>query len=218
MKSLAPWLWLVDFDARDRALDASDAPTGELTEALMAHFAEVHVLRAGSSDLDQLRDAYSVEGWIPASAAVGSVATAAWPNETFDCIALHDALVRRRLSTTEVQAELEAAHRLLKPGGWLALASPSPPRFRRRTEQTIGLRRTVLSRLLTRARFREIRCLFVAPSADDPSTVVPDVKSAIRARDTLEGVHGAAKWKHRAALELGFRPSLFPAYVLLAQA
>jgi hypothetical protein len=117
-----------------------------------------------------------------------------------------------------MEAELEAAHHMLKPGGWLALASPCPPRFRRQSADAIGMRRTLLSRLLTRAHFREIRCLFVAPSADDPSTVVPDVRAAIRARDTLEGVHGTAKWKHRAALELGFRPSLFPAYILLARA
>lgn len=216
MSSLAPWLWLVDFDANGKALNASETRTDELTTALMAHFAEVHVLRADSANPDGLRAASARETLAPANEARGSVCAAPWSPATFDCIALHDSLVRRRLPMADVVAELEGAHRLLKPGGWLALASPNPPMLRRGF--AAGFPRTLLSRLLMKAHFQEIRCLFVDPSADDPCTVVPDVKAAIRAHETLAGIRGKARWKRSAALELGFRYALFPAYLLLARA
>ncbi len=218
MRSLAPWLWLVDFDAQGKALDASERRTGELATELNAHFAEVHIVRTDAASLDGLRAEISMDGWAPSSEVLGSVRTAAWPRATFDCIALHDALVRRHLSIAEVLAELQDAHRLLKPGGWLALTSQSPRMLGDRRARTTGIARAVLSRLLTRARFREIRCLFVDPAADEPFTVVPDVKTAIRAHDALVGVSGMAMWKRRAAAEFGFQAALFPAYVLLARA
>jgi len=218
VNSLAPWLWLVDFDAHGKALDASDAPTGDLAAALMGHFAEVHLLRADNATLDGLPPANSREGWAPASAVTGTFRAAPWPRGTFDCIALHDALVRRRLPKTDVLAELEGAHRLLKPGGWLALASPRPSRVRRQSLDATGIPRTILSRLLTQAHFHEIRCLFVDPSVDNPRTVVPDAKPAIGANNTLEGIRGSAMWKRRAAVGLGLRSALFPAYILLARA
>jgi hypothetical protein len=218
VNSLAPWLWLVDFDAHGKALDASDAPHGEIAVALMTHFAEVHVLRPDSAQLDALLSTDNLRGLAPASTATGSLRASLWPTQTFDCIALHDALVRRRLPTAEVLAELHGAHKLLKPGGWLALASPRPSRLYRQRVDTVGMPRAILSRLLTEANFREIRCLYVEPSADNPRTVVPDVKSAVGAHNRLEGVRGRAMWKRRAAVQLGFRSALFPAYLLLARA
>jgi hypothetical protein len=115
-------------------------------------------------------------------------------------------------------AELQSAHQLLKPGGWLALASPNTPRVRSPLARAAGIPRRVLTRLLKQASFRETRCLFVEPSADDPSTVVPDAEAAIRARDALEGISGTSMWKRRAALEFGAQSVLFPAYLLLARA
>lgn len=218
MRSLAPWLWLIDFDERHHALDASGSQTGELTTALMAHFDEVHVLQAEVNTLDGIRAVNGRERWSQSSAALGSVRTAPWAGGTFDCIALHDALVERRLPTSGLLAELQSAHRLLKPGGWLALASPSTPRVRSPLGRPGGISRRVLSRLLKQASFRETRCLFVEPSLDDPSTVVPDADAAIRARDALEGVRGKSMWKRRAALEFGVQSVLFPAYLLLARA
>lgn len=218
MRSLAPWLWLVDFDAQDKALDASERRTGDLGAELSAHFAEVHVVRTDAASLGSLRVASGRDGWTPSTEVLGSVRTAAWRRETFDCIALHDALVRRRLAIPEVLAELQDAHRLLKPGGWLALASPSPSTMRSPRARTPGIARAVLSRLLTRAHFQEIRCLFVHPTADEPFTVVPDTKAAIRAHDTIAGAGGMAVWRRRAAVELGFQSTLFPAYMLLARA
>ena len=217
MRSLAPWLWLIDFDERDHALDASGSETGELTTALMAHFNNVRVLRAEADTLSGIR-AVNGEGWAPASAVLGSVRTAPWANATFDCIALHDALVQRRLPTSGLLAELQSAHRLLKPGGWLALASPNTPRVRSPLARTAGIPRRVLTRLHRQASIRETRCLFVEPSVDDPSTVVPAADAAIRARDSLEGVSGTSMWKRRAALEFGAQSVLFPAYLLLARA
>lgn len=218
MTSLAPWLWLVDFEERNRALDASSATTGELAAALMAHFAEVHVLRNDRANLDGLSAANRRDGLVPSSTALGSVRHALWPAETFDCIALHDTLVRRQLPITEVLVALRGAHRMLKRGGWLALASPRPSRLRRPPLQENGISRGVLSRLLSVAHFREVRCLFVEPSVDDPVTMVPDMKTAIRAHDAIEGARGIAMWRRRAAVELGLRSALFPAYVLLARA
>jgi hypothetical protein len=218
MRSLAPWLWLVDFEAQDQALDASESQTGELATALMGHFAQVHVLRDEGEKLEGLRAANDREGCEPASAVLGTVSTAPWARETFDCIALHDALVQRHLPAPEMLTELQGAHHLLKPGGWLALASPCTLRLRNPLGRATGIPRQVLSRLLRQANFREIRCFFVEPSADDPCTVVPDVDAAIRARDTLEGVSARTRWKRRAALELGVQSVLFPAYLLLARA
>jgi hypothetical protein len=219
VRSLTPWLWLVDFDAQGKALDASERPTGELAAALMAHFAELHVLRSDSASLDAFRAVNNQDGWAPSSIGVGSVSTAPWPQETFDCIAVHDALLRRRLTETEWLAELRSAHRLLKRGGWLAITSSQPPRlFGSQASSAAGIPRAVLSRRLTNAGFREIRCLFVEPAADAMFTVVPDTKAAVKAHDTLAGSRGLALWRRRAVAALGFRSALFPAYVLLARA
>ena len=217
LRSPAPWLWLLDFDAHGKALDASDSKTTQLTSALMAHFTEVHVMRGDDESLEAFRVA-NPEGWSPASAVRGTVRTHPWPPGTFDCIALHDALVRKGLSTPDLLAELQGLHHLLRPGGWLALTSPFPPRLRGRRLHGRGIPRARLSRLLRQANFRELRCFFVEPSVDDPNTVVPAFKAAIRARDTLEGVSGRRLWKRRAAVELGLPAALFSAYVLLARA
>jgi hypothetical protein len=218
VRSLAPWLWLVDFDAQRTALDASERPTGELAAELSAHFAEVHIVRTGAAILDEIRVANRGGAWLPSSEVLGSVRTAAWPRETFDCIALHDALVRRQLPTAEVLAELQDAHRLLKPGGWLALTSSFPRTMNGARTRTPGIPRAILSRLLTRAHFEEIRCLFVHPGADEPFTLVPNVKTAIRAHEACSGGSGVAMWRRRMAVELGVQSALFPAYVLLARA
>lgn len=218
MRSLAPWLWFLDFDGRGKALDASDLPTVELAIALKAHFAEVHVLRADGANLDAVRVADNRAGYSLASMVRGSIQTAYWPPETFDCVVLHDALVRRCLTNTEVLAELRAAHRLLKRGGWLAIASRRPPGLFRRRARMQGVPRAVLARLLRRARFREIRCLFADPSAEEIFTVVPDVRAAILAHETLASSSGRISWRRRAAAALGLRSALFSAYVLLARA
>ena len=48
VRSLAPWLWLIECGTWGKALDASEEATGDLAASLMGHFAEVHVLRAAA--------------------------------------------------------------------------------------------------------------------------------------------------------------------------
>jgi hypothetical protein len=199
------------------ALDASSTK-GELAAALLGHFDEVHVLRTNLPDLERVRVTNRREGWHAASFHVGVLRTAPWPAATFDCIAMHDMSARRQASTDDLQKELNAARRLLRPHGWLALASPNPSFLGRRLGRTRGIPRRLLSQLLVRAKFSQQRCLFAAPTLERPLTVVPEAGDAVSAYELSDTLRDARSLARRAAVRLGLHSVLYPAYFLLARA
>lgn len=213
VRSLAPWLWFLDFKTTARALDASSTP-GDLAQALKGHFVSVDVLRPAPCELEEVRALASRQGWSADGFTLGSFVSPPWPNATFDCIALHDAFVRMVRNRAEATNVLSGLHRLLRPEGWLAVASTSPRFLRRRGED--GYAPAALSRLLSRAGFRDVRCVFVLPSLDQPLTLIPDAFDAIDAYEASSGEERA--WARRAAARVGVRRALYPGYFMLARA
>jgi SAM-dependent methyltransferase len=217
MRSLAAWLWLVEFKTTARALDASDTP-GDLALALKGHFHAVDVLRPDHSALERVKAMAENQGWTANSLTVGSIRAAPWPPETFDCIALHDTLVATSRGASDMLAVLTGLRPVLKPGGWLAVGSPNPRVLGGRRGGAHGIPCGRLARLLRRARFRDVRCQFVEPSLESPLTLVPDAIHAIDAHEAASVLHGSRAWARRTAARLGLRSMLYPAYFLLARA
>ena len=83
VRSLAPWLWLVEFKTTARALDASSTP-GDLALALKGHFFAVDVLRPTPSALEEVRTLAMRQGWSADGLTLGSFMSPPWPNATFD--------------------------------------------------------------------------------------------------------------------------------------
>jgi len=217
VRSLAAWLWLVEFRTTARALDASET-SGDLAQALKGHFNAVDVLRPDASALRQVQALAESHGWTANSLTVGSIRAAPWPPETFDCVALHDALVGTTRSPADALAVLTNLRPVLKPDGWLAIGSPNPGVLGGRRAGARGIAPGRLARLLRRARFREVRCLFVEPSLEWPLTLVPDAIHAIDAYEASSAMQGSRAWARRSAARLGLRSMLYPAYFLLARA
>ena len=217
MRSLAAWLWLVEFKTTARALDASETP-GDLAQALKGHFNAVDILRPDASALRQVEALAESQGWTANSLTVGSIRAAPWPPETFDCIALHDTLVGTSRDATDTLAVLTNLRPVLKSGGWLAVGSPNPRVLGGRRAGARGMARGRLAGLLRRARFRDVRCLFVEPSLEYPLTLLPDAIHAIDAYEASSAMQGSRAWARRSAARLGLRSMLYPAYFLLARA
>lgn len=218
MRSLAAWLWFLDLSSGERALDASNIATGEMASSLAGHFAEVHVLRADLPGLDNVRAASAAEGWTAASFRLGTPLSHPWPLETFDCIALHDAIARQNLATTNLAAVLIGLRGMLRREGWLAVASPTPRFFRRHRIEPSGISRRALTRMLFHAKFTEVRCLFVEPGLENPKTIIPASTDAVAAYEGSDAMRGLTRRTRRVAATVGLRSALYPAYILLARA
>ncbi len=217
VRSLAPWIWLVECGT-GTALDASVESSGDLAASLMPHFGAVHVLRAEASVVESVRASNAREGWTPSSLTAGTVRAAPWPPGSFDCVALHDALARRAMAAPELLDELRQCNRLLKAGGWLALAAPNPRPFRRAPEPAGAIARGDMIRQLRRAGFREVRCWLAAPTLERPLTLLPDTRTAARAYEASDAMRGSTSWPRRAIAALGPLSLLYPGYVVLARA
>ena len=217
MKSLAWWMWLTDFPASERALDASATP-GDLAEALTGHFGRVDVLRPDAAALELVRNHAATEGWRPGQLETGALSAAPWSDGTFDCVALHDTLAVSGWDAARLLAGLEWCRALLRPGGWLALASPNPRLVARLRGTASGLPPGRVRRLLRRARFAEVRCFFIEPLIEYPICVIPDAYAASCAFESSEAVRGATTRARRATARLGMRSALYPGYYMLARA
>ena len=215
VRSLAPWLWLLDFRATRKALDASDDPSGELSAALGEHFTEVHSLRANNARLEEFNTANEAQGWRPASVHAGTARDIKWPDGTFDCVALHDALTRSAHSERQVIQELDEYRRILRGDGWLVLASPTPRAAARGQAETPAIPRRRLTRLVEQSDFREVRCLWFEHMIERPLFLIPNSRRTIEA---YEAMRGSASRQRRAAAKAGLNSLLYPAYFLLARA
>jgi hypothetical protein len=218
VRSLASWLWLLDFRNTAKALDASDDGSGELSAELGEHFAEIHSLRADAERLAELRTSNERQGWVPTSLGIGNAFNAPWPNGTFDCIALHDVLTRHGYSDHELSRILIRYHQLMRTDGWISISSPISPSLRRgkRDSQTVPPRR--MSAILNEAGFSEVRCLWIEHSNDRPLFMVPDDPRTLVAYESYDAVRGSGSRARRAATKFGLSTILYPAYLLLARA
>jgi SAM-dependent methyltransferase len=193
-RPLTPWLWLLDLPAGGSALDASGRPS-DVAEQLSFHFSDVAVL----------------EGPIVPDALP-------WAQATFDCIAVHDRFAACDLNEPQNLDLLVELRALLKPGGWLVGASPNPAHVRAGSDGKLGIPSRVFSRALLSAGFREVRCVFVHPSLENPTTLVPDTPETVRAYEESRVVHDHARWPRRIAARVGLHRWLYEAYFLLARA
>jgi hypothetical protein len=184
---IAGWLWFLDRERGGAALDASNGRSGLATQ-LEPHFARVETLDETAPR---------------------------WTAETFDCIALHDNLTRILAGLPGLPG-LSRLHALLRPGGWLVGGSANPD-CSGGHDGHAGVKLTEATRQLRRAGFREIRCVFATPSLDRPTSLIPNVRGAVRAFETSPATQDAARWTRRAVAFAGPRRLLYPAYFTMAR-
>lgn len=110
-ESLLNWLWLADLPAWDAGLEITGGAIG-LEEAMRTHFGRSEACPVDMADAGGLR----------------------WPEATFDCIIAHGVLERsvRRWSPAGLRRFLGECHRVLRPGGCLAVGFTNPYRLGRR--------------------------------------------------------------------------------------
>jgi hypothetical protein len=216
--SLAQWIWLLDFSGNADALDASPLSTGDLSTALLGHFDSVHLMRSTAPVISRISDVARVEGWAPATTTLGALRTSTWSPESFDCIALHDLLIREPQSRENLAADLDQAHRILRSGGWLSLASSSSGPLRSGASTSAVPSRRDLETMLRRAGFTEIRCLFAEPTLERPLVLVPDKASAVALYDSRYTRALPKRMVRWAMVRTPLRAQLFSTYFLLARA
>jgi hypothetical protein len=217
VRSLASWLWLVEFPGTAVALDASEDSSGELAAALREHFSTVHVLRSEQGKLEELRAANARQRWTVASETVGSVYDGAWEHESFDCVAVYDGLAHG-ISATAVSDRLKRYRRLLRPGGWICVASPTPTVLGRGGSNDSGIERRAFTRMLKGAGFQDIRPYWIEYSLDRPLFLVPHHRSTIVAYESHDAMRGAGLGRRRQVVaNTGIGSLLYPAYMLLAR-
>jgi hypothetical protein len=218
VRSLASWLWLVEFPGSAVALDASEDTSGELAAALKEHFSTVHVLRSDSTTLQELQEANARQGWSVASETVGSVYDGAWAHGSFDCIAVYDGLAAE-VTHGAAYDRLKRYHNLLRPGGWICVASPTPTVLGRGGSNDSGIERRAFTRLLSRAGFDEVRAYWIEYSLDRPLFLVPHNRQTIVAYESHDAMRGAGLARRRQVVaNTGIGSLLYPAYLLLGRA
>jgi hypothetical protein len=218
VRSLASWLWLLDFRYRGAALDASDDPTGELGASLAGHFDQVHALRPTQTALDTLAAANAEQGWTSTSMKVGTAAKADWPADTFDCVVLYDAPVRRGASSRELRDEVAAWRPKMRRDGWLVAASATPTMLRRTKSETPAISRASFTRQLRAAGYRDVRCLWVEYTLDRPLFMIPADRSTVTAYESYDAMRSSGRRHRRLAARSGMHALLYPGYLLFARA
>jgi hypothetical protein len=218
VRSLASWLWLVEFPGTACALDASEDASGELAAALSEHFATVHALRSDDAKLQDLHEASARQGWSLASETVGSVYDGSWAHGMFDCIAVYDGLAAD-VSHGAAYDRLKRYHSLLRSGGWICVASPTPTVLGRGGSHDSGIERRAFTRLLTRAGFNDVRAYWIEYSLERPLFLVPHKRETIVAYESYDAMRGSGlSRRRRTVANTGIGSLLYPAYLLLARA
>jgi hypothetical protein len=218
VRSLASWLWLLDFRDRGAAVDASDDTSGELAAALGCHFRRVDVVRGDQAQLDELQKSNERQGWVPTSIQVGSVATAPFAPDTFDCVVLYDAIVRRTQGVENMLDEVSRWRAMMRRDGWLVVAAATPHMLGRRKSGHSGIARRSLTRILNRAGYREVRCLWIEYSLERPLFLIPDSRATIASYESHDAMRGSGTRPRRVAAKSGMSSLLYPGYVLFARA
>ncbi|HET9947380.1 MAG TPA: methyltransferase domain-containing protein [Longimicrobiales bacterium] len=209
----ATWLWFTDCRHGGVALDAS-ATTGQVAAELAPWFGEVHVLREREADFAGVRALAAALHDAPYREAVGTIHSAPFPEGSFDCVAVHDVLAGRSPASEDTARTLARIRALLRPGGWLAAASP---RRGLRRSGARGVSPRAFTRALERAGFRDTRCLFAAPSIDRPLSLVPDSAPTVRAYEGSDPIAGTTSPGRRVLSWLGAGALLYPGYFILAR-
>ena len=129
--SLANWIWLVDLERRDRALDVCGGD-GTMTASLARHFAAVYFLEPDHSLLSFSQKRFAQDGIGNVVLLSASEQDLPFRHGSFDCIVLHEVFDRYGLPAGRAQTDsdhralLTACHRLLRPGGYLCVGATNP--------------------------------------------------------------------------------------------
>ena len=213
VRALTTWVWLVDFERAERALDATRETSADVAAALQPHFPLVHVLRTSDSALSSVRESSGSMGFQAAAMSSGRLDSAALEAGSFDCIMVHDAIVG---ATPDAARVLGTARRLLRTGGWLQVASAHPPLWN--ATESSGIRRRKLERDLYSAGFREVRTYQVDSALDRLLHFVPSDRRAVLEYESSPAMRTITSRRRRAVASIGLHSLLYPGYMMLARA
>jgi hypothetical protein len=213
VRALTTWVWLVDFERAERALDATGETSADVAAALQRHFPLVHILRDSDSALSLVRESSRGLGFEAAAMSPGRPDSGGLDAGSFDCIMMHDAIVGAR---TDANRVLSGARRLLRTGGWLQVASAHPPL--RDANEASGIPRRKLERALYAAGFGEVRTYHVDSALDRLLHFVPGDRRAVLEYESSPAMRSSTSRRRRAVASIGLHSLLYQGYMMLARA
>lgn len=193
------WVWLCELERRDAALDIAMRPS-PMVLALARHFAIVHQIAPSPDVVESTRmhaardDIGNVD-----AAVVDTLDGLPYGDESFDCVALHGTLEARDgglLSRGSRRRRddllLRECRRVLRPGGWLYVATPNPAWYggaRHPLDFARGARalHRVSPAFITSAGFDPVQAYYAFPTHERPHALVPATRAAAIALEVLTG-------------------------------
>ena len=218
--SLANWLWLSNTTRRERAL-VVDGEMGATAASLASSFAEVHVMESEPLSLSFTRRRFAQDRLESVAHVRASPDAPPFAPGSFDCIALRLPLRRSgsprrgRETSPELHDLFRACYGLLRPGGCVGIMYANPLYYRNLVKIGRG-RHPFVARTLQRIGFGDIQDYYVIPSADEPRSIVPAVRTAVRAYESLVTMPASKRLLRRLVVRLGCHVVLAPARLILA--
>lgn len=224
------WVWLCEIERRDAALDIA-AGTSAMPLALSRHFDVVHQIAMSAEVAELTRVRSAEDGMDNVESAVADEPFALdYPDESFDCVTLHGTLEARDRGPFTVESSrardmriLREARRLLRPGGWLYVATSNPLWYGRVRHPFLlarGVR--VLHRaspaFVAAAGFADVRTLYAFPTHERPQALIPATRSAALAFESIDERGQLGARVRRAAGWTPLYRALVPSLVYLARA
>lgn len=214
VRALTSWVWLVDFDRKARALDATNELSADVSATLEQHFSAVHVLRKDEAALSLLRKSRDLAGFRESlKMSMGRLDSAPFEAASFDCVMLHDSIVT---TGADARKTLAGARRLLRDGGWLQMASPRPPL--RGAIESSGIRHGKLVAWVRSTGFREVRTYHIDSSIDQLLHLIPAARPAVLEYESSPAMRSSISRRRRLVASIGLHSLLYPGYMLLARA
>lgn len=224
------WVWLCELERRDAALDIAVRPSA-MALALARHFDVVHQLAQAPDVVEQTRLHASRDDIANVEAAVVETFDALpYADESFDCVALHGTLgardgglLTRGSPRQRDDLLLRECRRLLRPGGWLYVATANPAWYGG-ARRPLGLMRSMraMHRLspafIASAGFDPVQAYYAFPTHEEPQSLVPAMRAAAIAFEGGGGRSRRATALRRAAAWTPFYPALAASLVYLARA
>lgn len=224
------WVWLCEFERRDAALDIAAHPS-PMALALARHFGVVHQI-ALSPDVAEMTRAHASSDDLANvdSAVVDTLDELPYQDESFDCVALHDTLhagdgglLSRGSRRRRDEALLRECRRLLRPGGWLYVATSNPV-WHGHARRPLDLVRSARAlhraspRFIATAGFDPVHAYYALPAHRGRRALVPATRAAAIAFEGLAHGGGLGDRVRRALAWAALYKGLAPSLVYLARA